>query len=117
MKVTQEEGPRLQAVDEITEWLQSIWRLMSQGRINTLRPAPVYDRRPLLTDDKVEDAVFAIENVFAFELENYPGWHQDAQKIKANQHLVTPGFTGLPSLQKRALVEGVDRIMQKYRTP
>jgi len=115
MKVTQVESRREEAVQEVTAWLQSIWRLMNQGRINTLRPVPTYDRRQLLPDDKVEEVALAIEGVFAFELENYPGWHQDAQQIKPNQHLVTPGFTGLEPLQKRALVEGVDRILQKYR--
>ena len=115
MKVTQVESRREEAVQEVTAWLQSIWRLMNQGRIDTLRPVPTYDRRTLLTDAKVEDTVHAIEGVFAYELENYPGWHHDAQQIKPNQHLVTPGFIGLNLLQKRALVEGVDRILQKYR--
>ena len=115
MKVTQDEVRRAKAVQEVTAWLQSIWRLMNQGRIDTLRPIPTYDRRALLTDSKVEDTVHAIEGVFAFELENYPGYHQEAQQIKPNQHLVTPGFTGLQPLQKRALVECVDRILQKYR--
>lgn len=115
MKVTQVESRRIEAVQEVTAWLQSIWRLMDQGRINTLRPVPTYDRRSLLPDEKIEEVALAIEGVFAYELENYPSWHQDAQQIKSNQHLVTPGFAGLNLLQKRALVEGVDRILQKYR--
>lgn len=115
MKVTSDTHVRQQAVDEVTDWLQNIWRLMSQGRINTLRPVPAYDRRKLLPDSKIEEVAEAIEDVFAYELANYPGWHQDAQQIRPNQTLVTPGFSDLPPLQKRALVEGVDRIMQKYR--
>ena len=115
MKVTSEQSARQQAVDEVTDWLQSVWRLMAQGRINTFRPVPVYERRKLLPDSKINEIAAAIEDVFAYELDNYPGWHSDAQQIRPNQTLVTPGFSDLPPFQKRALVEGVDRILQKYR--
>jgi len=119
MKLVKNDDLIIEASHRVTEWLQSIWQLMEDGRIDTLQPLPRYSRRKLLPKTKVDEIVFFLENtVFQYEIDNYPVYHYDQQGLKQGKHeLISPQFSQLSHTQKRALVEGYDRIMQDYRDP
>ncbi len=110
------DGKKTEAVSEVTDFLQTIWQLMEDGRIATLQPDPFYPRNGVLTKEVVEGVVSAIEfDVFEFEIQKYPGYHKEHQQLEPGEKLVRPGFTELPYPQQLALVQGLDRITQCYR--
>jgi hypothetical protein len=87
-----------------------------EGR-RPFQPDPFYPRNDLLTPEIVERVVDSVESIFESELLNYPGYHRKAQGISASEYLVAPGFRRLPYNEKLALVQGIDRIFQEYRSP
>ncbi len=119
MKLLEDNDLIVEASHRVTEWLQQVWQLMEDERIDTLQPLPRYSRRRLLPDTKVDEVVYFLENtVFQYEIDNYPKYHYDMQGLKQGKHeLISPQFSRLSRTQKRALVEGYDRIMQDYRDP
>lgn len=119
MKVIDDDDLITEASHRVTDWLQHVWQLMEDGRIDTLQPLPRYSRRRLLPDAKINEVVDFLENtVFQYEIDNYPGYHYEEQGLKQGEHeLISPQFSQLTQSQKRALVEGYDRIMQDYRDP
>lgn len=116
MILTTDESLIEQASLEVTDWLQKVWQMMEDGTVDKLRPQPKYSRRHLLTAEVIGQVVhFLEETVFQYEIDNYPGYHNEQQGIKPGEILISPQFTKLGALQQRALVEEYDRIMQQYR--
>ncbi|HLE79856.1 MAG TPA: hypothetical protein VJA25_01020, partial [Dehalococcoidia bacterium] len=63
-----------------------------------------------------EGVIKAIEyEVFQYEIDRYPGYHNAAQSVQPGEVLVRPGFAELPYEAKLYLVQGVDGILQRYR--
>lgn len=119
MKLVKDNARLKEAAARVTEWLQHVWQLMEDGRIDTLQPRPHYVRRNLLTEATVDEVVDFLENtVFQYEIDHYPGYHYEQQGLNPEKHqLISPQFSKLTKAQKRALVERYDEIMQDYRHP
>lgn len=107
-----------EATAEVTAWLQFCYDAMEKpdgGRAD-LQPDPFYARNHLLTESIVEAVVKDIElGVIQHEIDRFPAYHHNAQSVQPGEVLVRPGFTELPYEAKMALVQGLDRIMQRYR--
>ena len=102
---------------KVFEWFDHVWSLIDSGRVDSLRPAPFYERRELLTDEIVDKVAETLEAYLHEEITKYPGYHGGAQKIQPGETLITPGFDTLPPLAKRALVERYDELLQAVRIP
>lgn len=119
MKLIDDDDRITEASLRVTAWLQHVWELMDQERVDSLQPRPVYSRRKLLPPSKVDEVVrFLEDTVFQYEINNFPGYHYEEQGLDPSKHeLISPQFHTLAPQQKRALVEEYDRIMQEYRDP
>jgi len=117
MKVTSDTTKREEAVAEITSWLQKCWQYMEDGRVAAMQPDPFYPRNKVLTAKIVEEVTHTLEfDIFQFEIEKYPDYHRKHQGISSGEYLIRPGFTELPYHAKLFLVQGADRVLQKYRS-
>ncbi len=113
MKVPNVEAQKAASV-EMIEWLQQVWQMMRDGR--TLQADPFYPRNDKLTPEVVQDVLGWFETLFAREFKNYPSYHYRAQGVDASEYkLVPPHYDRLSASQRLAIVQGVDRIAQKYR--
>jgi len=100
-------------VVETMRFLHKCWELTEHER--PLSPDPFYIRNSLLTPVIVKKVIDSLEDIFAKEIVNYPGYHRNAQGVSESQYLVPPGFNWLPQAQQLAIVQGIDRIFQKHR--
>lgn len=113
MKITSNLEEQAKCTIETIEWLHNVWNLNEQGQ--GLQPDPFYERNEKLTKAVIEDVISKIEGIFKYELEHYPSYHNNAQGISAGEKLTTPGFDKYPYEQKFAIVQGIDRIFQRYK--
>lgn len=100
---------------EVFAWLDYITQLINDGRIETLKPAPWYERREVITDEIVERVIDAIESYFLSEITNSSGYHRREQGAGPDEVLITPGFDKMPAPARRALVERYDEILMPHR--
>lgn len=101
------------ATAEVIDWLHQAWELKEKG--HALQPDPFYERNEIISENIVIASIDALEKIFINELEKYPGYHNQAQGIEKTEYLVSPGFNKLPYSQQRAIVIGIDKILQPYR--
>ena len=99
---------------EVIAWLHRVY-LGMEGIESHVVPDPFYERNEVLTRTVIEAVIAGIEAVYTNELQRYPGWHHSANHLTVNQVLVMPGYSSLPLDEQLALVQGIDRICQKYR--
>lgn len=90
----------------VIKWLQECFVVKEAGR-QIPRNLNYKSRRGILTDEYVERLVAVIEEEFIFELEKYPDYHYR----NANGANTPPGFTKMSFEDKRAMVEGLDRVL------
>lgn len=116
MNITGNEELRDEAKERVNGWLSKVVQLMNEGRINSLVPDPFYPRKDLITKEVIWNVLNDIVTYLEEEINTYPGYHNHTQGIGVDEYLVIPEFLDLPLAQQRAIVYGIDRIMQEYRT-
>ena len=97
------------------DWLHEVYLMLEDGTIETLTPAAYYERRDLLTDEIVDAVCETFDDQLAGELVKAPAWHYNAQGCPNDVELTPTGFADMNLLQRRALVERIDEILQPYR--
>ncbi len=113
MDLTADLDKQRECVTEAIGWLHQVWELTDNGR--PLQPDPFYSRNELLTPVVVKNVIESVEAIFKTELQKYMGYHRNAQGVSTSEILVPPGFDTLTYAQQFAVVQGIDRIFQKYR--
>ena len=110
---TVEEGVTLSAfTNEVTAWLQQCFDLLEAGQEDRIPSDPWYTRatgRPILTDYLVDGMILALDAEYDMEIGTYPGYHRNRSGANART-----GFDRLAPRARRALVEGLDRIVTKH---
>jgi hypothetical protein len=110
-----EEGVTLSSYTlEFTAWIQQCFELLEAGQEDRILSDPWYERadgRPSLTDAEVDAVIEALDKEYQFELGAYPGYHRNRSGANA-----LPEFHRLSLRARRAMVEGIDRIVAKYRS-
>lgn len=108
-----------QCVAETMAWFSKCWVMTGGSKglnpDNNLSPDPFYPRNAELTPEVVDKVINDVESIYAHEIKTYPGYHTGAQGVDRSTQLATPRFDLLPYPQRLAIVQGVDRIFQKYR--
>lgn len=109
-----EEGVTLSAYTlEFTDYLQQCYLLLDAGQEDHILADPFYvraDGRAPLTDAQVDAVIAALDHEYEVELGTYPGYHRNRSGANA-----LPEFHRLSPRARRAMVEGIDRIVEKYR--
>lgn len=100
---------------ETIAFLHDIWELREKGR--PIQPNPFYERDSLLTKQIIDDLIANIELLFVNELKKFRGYHNNAQGISVGEVLVPPGLDTLTDGEKRAVVQGIDKIFNQFRAP
>lgn len=100
---------------EVISWLQQCRDILVRGGM--LQPDPFYERRDLITPAIVDAVIGHIQKTYDNELKNYRTYHDTRNSIGPGQVLVAPKFASQPYEVRLAIVQGVDRIAQKYRAP
>jgi hypothetical protein len=98
---------------EFTEWIQHCFEMLNSGQEDRIISDPWYQRtdgRPPLTDEQVDTVIEALDKEYEYELGTYPGYHRNRSGANA-----LPEFRRLSPRARRAMVEGIDRIISKYR--
>ncbi len=98
----------------VIAWLQLCYEKLEQGREDEIPSDPFYEsERGPITDDYVNRVVEVTEGEFVYELEKNPAYHFR----NADGATTPPEFTRLGPRGRRALVEGLDRVLgfQKKR--
>jgi hypothetical protein len=108
-----EEGVELRDVTiEVIDYLQDVYNKLQAGMEHHIIGDPFYQRtdgRPSLTDEQVDRVIAAIDEEFATEIGQYPGYHRN--RSGANS---TPDFWRLSPTGRRCVVEGLDAIYQRH---
>jgi len=111
-----EEGVELRDMTiEVVDYLQDVLEKLDAGMESHILADPFYERvdgKPPFTDEQVDKVIDAIDAEFAVEISLYPGYHKG--RSGAN---TTPDFWRLGPSARRAVVEGLDAIRRRYRTP
>jgi hypothetical protein len=109
-----EEGVTLTSYTlEFTEWIQHCYALLEAGEEDRIISDPWYERtdgRPPLSDEEIDRVVAALDKEYEYELGTYPGYHRNRSGANA-----LPEFHRMSSRARRAMVEGIDRIISKHR--
>jgi hypothetical protein len=109
-----EEGIHLSSYTlEVTEWIQRCYELLDAGDEDRILSDPFYERangKPPLTDDEIDAVIKALDDEYAHELGTYPGYHRNRSGATA-----LPEFHRMSPRARRAMVEGIDRIVSKHR--
>jgi hypothetical protein len=113
VKITQNVEEQRRCTEEVFAWLSACHHKIEARQL--LQPDPFYERNAGLTPAVVKDVLEAIEQTHLFEFGKYPEYHRAAQGVSAGEHLVPPAYLLLPYGQQLAIVQGVDRIFQRYR--
>ena len=101
---------------EIIEWLDYVVEKLNDGTIDTLKPAPFYARRELITEEIIDQVLQAFDAYLQSEIDNYATYHYNAQGVNRDTTtLIPPGFALMPPAAKRATVERYDELMQTTR--
>ena len=98
---------------EAIAFLHDIWQRVEDKR--PISPDPFYERNDLLTAEVVERVIRQVELMFTSELAKAKAYHDKANEIQPHEKLVPPGFDKMTDGEKRAVVQGLDRIFQGYR--
>jgi hypothetical protein len=111
-----EEGITLTAYTlEFTEYLQHCFELLDAGNEDQILSDPFYQRedgKPPLTDEEIDTVIVALDAEYEYELGTYPGYHRNRSGANA-----LPEFHRLSPRARRSMVEGIARIIEKYRVP
>lgn len=114
MHITTDVDKHKELAHEVFEvWLHQVWELVEAGR--PLQPDPFYERNELLVPEVVENVINYVVGAMQKEFEKFPQYHNRAQGVSTSEILVPPDFDNLPYTQKLAIVQGIDRIMQKFK--
>ena len=100
---------------EFTDWIQQCYELLEAGAEDRIFSDPFYERtdgRPTLTDEEIDAVINALDQEYAYELGTYPGYHRNRSGANA-----LPEFNRMSPRARRAMVEGIDRIVSKHRAP
>ncbi len=100
---------------EFTDWIQHCYELLEAGEEDRIMSDPFYERadgKPQLTDEEIDAVIAALDQEYAYELGTYPGYHRN--RSGANS---LPEFNRMSPRARRAMVEGIDRIITKHRAP
>jgi hypothetical protein len=99
---------------EFTNWIQHCYDLLEAGQEDRIISDPWYERadgRPPLTEEEINRVVEALDKEYEYELGTYPGYHRNRSGANA-----LPEFHRMSPRARRAMVEGIDRIIAKHRT-
>lgn len=114
MKITENRDKQKECTVEIIAWLHQVWLLHEQYQ--NISSDPFYDRNDKFTTEMVNDTIDKLEEIFLYELQHYPQYHNTAQGISPGEKLMPPGFDKYSYEQKFAIVQGIDKICCKYRS-
>jgi hypothetical protein len=108
-----EEGVELRDVTlEVIDYLQDVYDKLETGLETHIIGDPFYQRAnglPPFSDEQVDRVIAAIDEEFATEIGQYPGYHRNRSGANA-----TPDFWRLTATARRAVVEGLDAIYQRH---
>jgi hypothetical protein len=108
-----EEGVELRDVTlEVIDYLQDVYDKLEAGLEHHIIGDPFYQRangQPPFSDEQVDRVIAAIDEEFAAEIGQYPGYHRN--RSGANS---TPDFWRLNPTARRSVVEGLDAIYQRH---
>jgi hypothetical protein len=109
-----EEGVTLTSYTlEFTDWIQHCYQLLEAGEEDRIISDPWYQRsdgRPPLSDEQIDRVIEALDKEYEYELGTYPGYHRNRSGANA-----LPEFHRMSARARRAMVEGIDRIIAKHR--
>ena len=111
MKIDYSEAMKL----EVIGWLQTCRDLLVEKR--PLSANPFYERTELLTPEVVHRVIGHIKETYARELKSYASYHRSRNGMVDGQTLVAPRFDEQPYEVQLAIVQGLDRIYQRYKAP
>ena len=108
-----EEGVYLDdVVIEVITFMQECFDKLERGEENLILADPYFERpggKPPLTDDEIERIIAAIDSEFAHEISNYLDYHRN--RSGANY---APEFSRMSPRGRRAMVEGIEAIMEAH---
>lgn len=113
MKVRDDFQAREALTKETIAWLDACHKRLQLGM--ELQADPFYKRTALLGPDVVDGVLASMDDLFISEAKKFPGYHANAQGVSLTTPLVPPRFSKLSHPQKLAIVQGIDRIFQKFR--
>ena len=90
----------------VIAWLQECYNCMEEERI-VPQNSSYTSTRGVLTDEYVDRMIDLIDGEFIEEMTRYPDFHYN----NADGATTTPDFHRLDGACRRALVEGLDRVM------
>ena len=96
---------RQERTADFIEWLQFCFECKRDGR-DIPRNINYRSKRGVLTDEYVERVVANIEAEFEYELATFSTYHYNRSGA-----LHPPRFTEMSMMDKRAMVEGIDRVL------
>jgi len=98
---------------EFTDWIQHCYDLVEAGEEDRIISDPWYERaegRDPLTEEQIDAVIDALDKEYEYELGTYPGYHRNRSGANA-----LPEFHRMSPRARRAMVEGIDRIIAKHR--
>jgi hypothetical protein len=108
-----EEGVYLDdVVIEVISFMQDCFDKLERGEEDLILADPYFERpggKPPLTDDEVDRVIAAIDSEFAHEITNYLDYHRN--RSGAN---FAPEFARMSARARRAMVEGIEAIMEVH---
>jgi len=108
-----EEGVYLDdVVIEVISFMQDCFDKLDRGEEDLILADPYFERpggKPPLTDDEVDRVIAAIDSEFAHEITNYLDYHRNRSGANA-----APEFARMSARARRAMVEGIEAIMEMH---
>lgn len=98
---------------EVIAYLQDCLEKLERGEEDMILGDPFYrraDGKPPLTAPDIDRVIAAIDEEFTHEMGTYSGYHRNRSGATA-----TPDFHRLSPRARRAVVEGLDAILTRYR--
>jgi hypothetical protein len=109
-----EENVKLSAFTvAVIDYLQHVFEMLDAGRERDIISDPWFTRRdglPPLTESAIDRLIAAIDEEFAVEIGSFAGYHRNRSGATA-----TPDFHRLSPAARRAVAEGLDAIVSRYR--
>jgi hypothetical protein len=108
-----EEGVYLDdVVIEVIAFMQDCFDKLERGEEDQILADPFFERprgKPPLTDEEIDGIISAIDSEFTHEITNYLDYHRNRSGANA-----APEFARMSPRSRRAMVEGIEAIMELH---
>jgi len=108
-----EEGVYLDdVVIDVISFMQDCFDKMERGEEDLILADPYFERpngKPPLSEDEIDRIIAAIDSEFSHEITNYLDYHRN--RSGAN---FAPEFSRMSPRARRAMVEGIEAIMESH---